>query len=242
MTAHELIHITFADLTRSLPTKIDLGGLLARNAIAHKWKAPYFSLVLRESVYWRFTDLISQSLKLGEEGSIVGSRILARAAIETLATLVYLNIEIGNVLQSKLDFHDFGAKLEAILVGSRINEYLPQTINVLTLVTKTDKKHPGILRVFEELCETAHPSYVSLTVGYTKSDHQKVETVFGNYWKAKFGLQHEEILLLCLRIFEDEYNNVSVENFESLEKWLVENDTELEKARSKKKKEKGTEK
>jgi len=47
---------------------------------------------------------------------------------------------------------------------------------------------------------------------------------------------------LTLTIFEDEYNNVSVENFESLEKWLVENDTELEKARSKKKKEKGTEK
>lgn len=46
----------------SLDPKLELGGLYARNPTAHKWKAPFRSLMLRETVFWRLQDLLAQSL------------------------------------------------------------------------------------------------------------------------------------------------------------------------------------
>jgi len=46
----------------SLCPHIDSAALISRNNTAHKWKATYRSIVLRELVCWRFTDLLAQVL------------------------------------------------------------------------------------------------------------------------------------------------------------------------------------
>jgi len=221
MSKSELLQIAIAQLKSSLPVEVNLAGLYTRNNVAHKWKVTYFTIVLRESICWRFTDLLEQSFNLGEMGFISGARIIARAVIETLATLIYLNNEIQSVLDKKISFYDLGKKLECILVGSRTNKDLPETINVLTIIQKAEKKHPGILKIYEELCETTHPSYISLTRGYTKSNHDVVTTKFGNFWNDSFGKTHQDILLFCIELFENEYNNIWDENFKALEEWLI---------------------
>ena len=40
----------------SLPESVSVAGMFARNPTAHKWKATYQSLVLRETVFWRTYD------------------------------------------------------------------------------------------------------------------------------------------------------------------------------------------
>src|SRR5690348_3086108 len=50
-----------ASLKNTLPTSVEVGGLIARNRTAHKWKVTFFTLYLREAVYWRLEDLLQQS-------------------------------------------------------------------------------------------------------------------------------------------------------------------------------------
>ncbi|MGH9813631.1 MAG: hypothetical protein ACRD4T_10905, partial [Candidatus Acidiferrales bacterium] len=82
----------------SLLKKLELAGLYARNPAAHKWKAPFRSLVLRESVAWRAQDLLAQAHLLHLSGHTLGSRILIRSALETIAILIYLNQLVKSVL------------------------------------------------------------------------------------------------------------------------------------------------
>src|SRR5574338_1003372 len=92
----------------SLPEKVELGGLYSRNQTAHKWKAPFRSLSLRETVFWRLHDLLSQSYVLHQQGHGLGARILLRSGFESLAMLLYLNQLVQQVLDGKLSFHTFG--------------------------------------------------------------------------------------------------------------------------------------
>ena len=70
----------------SLCETVDIGGLFSRNGVAHKWKAPFRSLTLRETVAWRTQDLLEQSLLLHDSNHLLGARILLRSAFETVAT------------------------------------------------------------------------------------------------------------------------------------------------------------
>ena len=47
-------------LKSSLCGEIDVGGLFSRSPVAHKWKAPWGALSLRECVAWRLQDLLEQ--------------------------------------------------------------------------------------------------------------------------------------------------------------------------------------
>lgn len=44
----------------SLCREIDVGSLFNRSPVAHKWKAPWRALLLRECVAWRLQDLLEQ--------------------------------------------------------------------------------------------------------------------------------------------------------------------------------------
>ena len=113
------IDTSLAEWKQALCTSLDLAGLSARNEVAHKWKAPYRSLALREGTAWRTQDLLSQSLILHDMDHLLGARILLRSAFETVAVLVYLNQLTRKVLLGELDFHEFSAKTQSLLLGSR---------------------------------------------------------------------------------------------------------------------------
>ena len=85
------IDINTAEWKASLCASVDVGGLFSRNKTAHKWKAQFRSLTLRETVAWRTQDLLEQSLQLYDTNRLLGARILLRSAFETISTLIYLN-------------------------------------------------------------------------------------------------------------------------------------------------------
>ena len=58
----------------SLVEKIELGGLISRSPIAHKWKATYRCIVLRELTFWRVTDLLNQIVVLSNSGHTLSDR------------------------------------------------------------------------------------------------------------------------------------------------------------------------
>jgi hypothetical protein len=59
-----LIEQSLTKWKSSLPAKVEIGGLISRNPTAHKWKAPFRSLNLREAVFWRLHNLLAQSYAL----------------------------------------------------------------------------------------------------------------------------------------------------------------------------------
>jgi hypothetical protein len=57
----ETVEHALGRLKGSLLPSFEIGGLFSRNPTAHKWKATFRSLLLREAVFWRLEDLLRQS-------------------------------------------------------------------------------------------------------------------------------------------------------------------------------------
>jgi len=217
-----------ANWKQSLFPSIPVGGLLSRNPVAYKWKATFRVWMLREAVFWRLYDLMTQSHALHQQGHGLGARILLRSGFESLATLIYLNQLMQQVLGGKLNFHVFGEKTTTLLLGSRNNEDGPRSLNIVTVLEKCDKRYPGLMQLYADLSESAHPSYEGLCMGYSKINHDEYETNFSNRWTELYGDRHLGSMELCMGTFHHEYNDVWPARMEKLEGWIEANDVELE--------------
>jgi len=214
----------------SLCGKVELGGLYSRNPTAHKWKATYRSLVLRELTFWRVTDLLSQMVLLTENGHYLGARILLRSTIETLGILIYLNQKTKAVLDGEENFNSFSQITSQLMLGSKNATTRIEAINVThTILEKwCEKKYPGIFEIYADLCESAHPNYEGVCQGYSYVNEKDYETIFKNRWAELHSENLGHLTLEFMRVFEDEYNNIWPDLFKKLEKYLEENDAKLE--------------
>lgn len=212
----------------SLSTSIPISGLLSRNPVAYKWKSAYRVWMLREAVFWRLNDLMTQSYALHEQGHGLGARILLRGGFESLATLIYLNQLMRQVVDGRLSFREFGNKTATLLLGSRDGSTEHQSINIMTVLEKSDKQYPGIVKLYSILSESAHPNYEGMVVGYSTVDHDEYETHFSNRWMELHADYHLDSMQLCMGTFHHEYNGVWPDLIKKLEEWLETNDGELE--------------
>ena len=217
-----------ADLKASLCRDVDVGGLFTRSKVAHKWKAPWRALLLRESVAWRLQDLLDQSYALYLSSSLLGARILLRSAFETLAVLIYLNQAMRGVVAEKIDFHAFSETTTSLLLGSRDKSTQHESVNILTVLQKANRRYSGLEDWYAALSESAHPNYEGMVLGYSKDDPKNFLTTFENRWAALYGQRHPSDILACLAVFEGEYNDEWPAAFEALEQWIEVHDERLE--------------
>lgn len=228
MEQDEPIEYSLARLHASLLQSFDLGGLYSRNTVAHKWKATFRSALLREAVFWRLEDLLQQSYALHKMGHTLGALILLRSALETLATLIYLNQLTAQVLDGSLNFHTFSAKTAQLLLGSRNAMTNHEAINIKTVIQKCAKRYEFIETFYDDLSECAHPNHEGLIMGYSKPDLENYIHNFSNRWSSMYAKSHERKISLVVFMFQAEYNDVWTEQMKALEAWLVEHDAELE--------------
>lgn len=128
------IRTAISGMKASLCREVDVGALISRNNIAHKWKVPWRALLLRESVAWRLLDLVEQSRQLSSASGLLGARVLLRSSFETLAMLVYLNKAMRSVAAGSMDFHGFTGTTSRLLLGSRDKSTSVESINILTVL------------------------------------------------------------------------------------------------------------
>lgn len=223
-----LLERALTELKESLCKEIDVGGLFARSGVAHKWKAPWRSLLLRETVAWRIQDLLEQSNTLHAQKAVLGARILLRSAFETLAVLIYLNQSMRNVVAGTADFHEFSEKTTKLFLGSRDKSTSHESINILTVLRKADKRYPGLEEWYAALSESAHPNHEGMVLGYSKDDPKNFITRFENRWDDNYGKGHPDAIKACLGVFEHEYNDEWAVAFEALEQWIEASDEHLE--------------
>ncbi|CRM74275.1 hypothetical protein [Pseudomonas sp. 24 E 13] len=217
-----------ADWKADLCYEIDVGGLFSRNKLVHKWKAPWRSLLLRESVAWRLQDLLAQSYHLHNSSHSLGARILLRSAFETIAVLIHLNRSMRQVVAGNMSFHEFSDHSTKLLMGSRDDSTPHKSINILTILEKADKRYPGIFKWYSALSESAHPNYEGMLFGYSEKSDQSQVTIFSNRWIALYGNSHLDAIRACIDVFYSEYNVESPSAFECLEHWIENNDSKLE--------------
>ncbi|WP_036001962.1 hypothetical protein [Paraburkholderia caribensis] len=224
----DTIEQALAGWRRSLLARFEVGGLYSRNPTAHKWKAPFRSLMLREVVFWRLHDLLTQSYTLHQQGHGLGARILLRSGVETLSILIYLNKLTEDVLNGILPFHEFSKKTSSLLLGSRNGMTSLSSINIVTVLEKCDKLYPGLMAMYADLCESAHPNYEGMCMGYSHIDYEEHVIEFSNHWTEMYDSRHLESMRLCMMTFDEEYNQTWPKLFERLEAWIEKNDVELE--------------
>lgn len=222
---------TLSNWRASLMPSIPIAGLLSRNPVVYKWKAPLRCWLLREAAFWRVTDLLTQSYELHQQGHGLGARILLRSGVETLASLIFLNQLIQQVVDNKLDFHEFGQKTSILLLGSRDSSTNHKSLNIVTILQKCDKRYPGIEKLYGILSESAHPNYDGMVAGYSKMNHDEFETSFSNRWMQIYGASHLGSMELYMMSFHHEYDDVWVDLMDKLEIWIVENDNRLEETK-----------
>lgn len=208
--------------------EIDVGSLFSRSHIAHKWKAPFRSISLREAVSWRTQDLLEQSVALYELKHILGARILLRSALEATATLIYLNQLTRKVLSGELDFHEYSVITTSLLLGSRDSSTPHKAINIVTVLEKCERRYQGISKLYAMLSESAHPNYEGLSVGYSSIDHENDFVVLKNKWLEMYSENHLDTVSAFIEVFMSEYNDEWSDAFEKLERWIEDNDEELE--------------
>lgn len=221
-----------AEFKASLRQEVQLGELYARNHTVHKWKAPFRTLILRESLAWRLQDLLEQSLHLSTSGGLLGARILLRSAFETVAVLIYLNKAMRSVVTGTLKYHDFCSKTSRLLLGSRDKTTSIESINIMSMLESADKRYPGLNAWYAELSESAHPNYEGIILGYTTVDHSSQVTTFENRWCDLYGGTHDSALVACMKVFVAEYNEEWSDAFDSLEVWIEAHDEELEASKN----------
>lgn len=209
--------------------EIDAAGLISRNDTAHKWKVTYRTIVLRELVSWRFVDLLSQALILEKLGKHVGSRILIRASIETLAMMLYTIRKMESIVRTGDGFHQYSDKTTRLLIGSRNEHTKYEAISILDILQVASKKHPELQRAYDELSETAHPNWDGLSRMYSEVSEKGMVTSFtddtGRIYKKS---QLPTVALLC-SVFEIEYNDAWSAAFDDFENWIEKNDKKLER-------------
>jgi hypothetical protein len=227
----DTIDTTLEEWKKSLCKSVEVGGLLSKNPIAYKWKALFRSLSLREATSWRLQDLLYQSKLLSDLNQLLGARILLRSAFETLAVLIHLNQLIRNVVAGDLNFHAFSDKTTILLLGSRDESTPYKSLNIVTILQKCDRKYLGIFEIYEGLCESAHPNYEGLSGGYTQIDHENHVTYYTNKWADLFATSQNHGIALCIDTFVHEYNEEWIDAMHGLEKWIEENDKELEQSK-----------
>lgn len=224
----DTVEQNLANWRASLMTSIPVGGLISRNPVVYKWKAPLRCWMLREAVFWRITDLLTQSHTLHQQGHELGARILLRSAFETLAMLIYLNQLSQQTIDGELNFHLLSQKTSTLLLGSRDRSTKHQSINIMTILEKCDKRYPGLAKLYGILSESAHPNYEGMVAGYSKVDHDEYETHFSNRWMEMYGDKHLGSMELCMETFHYEYNTVWAGLMDQLESWIEASDAHLE--------------
>lgn len=228
----DAIEKNLSDWKASLLPTIPLAGLVSRNAVAYKWKAPFRSWMLREAVFWRTHDLLTQSYLLHRQYHSLGARILLRSAFESLATLIHLNQLMQAVLDHALDFHEFGAKTSVLLLGSRNSDSGPKALNIMTVLEKCDKRYPGLMNLYADMSESAHPNFEGLCAGYSTIDREEYETTFSNRWSEIYGERHPKLMELCMQTFHLEYDKRWPCLIGQLETWIEANDANLESTKA----------
>ena len=153
-------------LSSNLPKEIEAASLSLSS------KLPFKAVSLREVLIHRIAELSEVAIELFELKKIVPAIIMTRAVFETTAVLYWLYKSIKQVCATK-ELGNIDEFFMKSLFGSKDEERLPESYNILTAINHTDKDSQGYRNAYNSLSEFAHPNWSGLSGAYSKLNREK---------------------------------------------------------------------
>jgi len=149
---------------------------LEARRLAQRSKLPFKAGLYRDSLLWRIEELGRSALDAYDRPDHVSGIVLTRATIETIAALNSLHLLVTRYSGGDVDRLD--ATLMSMLMGSRVREDRPESINVLNAIDKLTKAVPGFRPLYDELSEYAHPNDAGTASSYAVLDIVRLGATF----------------------------------------------------------------
>lgn len=93
------------------------------------------------------------------------------------------------------------------LLGARDNPEMPTPRNILTLIDRVEVTLPGFRRVYDSLCECAHPNWAGTFGAFGEVDKEKFELKLGSVERSSAYTSGLAALSGSLMLFEHYYND-----------------------------------
>lgn len=154
-------------LKHCLPPRIDPA------TISKTAKIPFKALCIREVMLYRVSELADAALACYQRDQLVSAATLSRALLESVALSYWLYKELRQVGDTGVTDRivEF---LGRALVGTR-NEATPLLAhNVMDAIDVVTKDIHNYRKVYEELCEVAHPNWGGGLGAYAKLNRDMV--------------------------------------------------------------------
>ena len=170
-------------------------------------KMPFKALLLRESLFYRMTELSGVAIDLYRQDKMTSAVIITRALFETMALCYYVYKHLKEVAETSVV-----EKIDDILMraghGGKLDLATFKAFNTLTTIQQLDKEHEGVESLFSFLCEIAHPNWMGCEGAYSKINHEEHYVEFSQTYEhvpPNTGLPQ---LLMALTLFEYYYNEM----------------------------------
>ncbi|MGD0108440.1 MAG: hypothetical protein ABSC06_31035 [Rhodopila sp.] len=137
----------------------------------------------RVGMIYRVSELAHGAVDAWMSGNVLVSALCSRSLLETVAALLYARKKL---IDSTKD-NDADAALQLVLklvLGGKATELLGDefvAVNVITLVKKMDKQHPGLWDHYQIVSEACHPNGMGHAGMFAKWNfpERRIETYLG---------------------------------------------------------------
>ncbi len=189
------------ELQVSLTARVDPASLTKKS------KIPFKIFSLREPLFHRITALSDCAIDLYDADRRIASYLIIRACLETTAATYNLRRKCERFLEEP-DIDSFDEYLTNGLIGGRDEGAKHIALNILTMIDKVDTEYNGFRKMYDVLCEYAHPNFFGVLDSYAKFDQTNIWLDLGNEIQKpppQYGLP---AFLMSLKIFIDNYNEI----------------------------------
>jgi len=173
------------------------------------FKLPFEVEYLRESLVYRLFELISAGVALLDADNFLGSVISSRSAQETVSALSYIDELIDYSLKHREVSH-LREMSHRLMFGRHNSELGIEKINILTLISKVDRRLPGFEKHYFALSEYAHPNWSGAMGLFAETGGKDIRVDFGRYIRGSNTINtHIQVALLnsvaIFQLLEEEY-------------------------------------
>lgn len=168
-------------------------------------KIPFKTLLYREVMIHRITDLGEAILILLKSKKYVPALALIRSVMESIGYFKIAFDKVEEVVNSK-EVGDTNDVMEKLLLSSRLD--VKKNFSTTEAIQSVENLIPGYRNTYNALCDYAHPNLPSLLGAYSQYDKSNMTTHFS---ESELNKSVETFLLLfneTLGLFQEVYNNM----------------------------------
>ncbi len=178
-------------------------------SVSIKSKIPFKALVLRESLYYRVTELSGVAIELYRQSKMTSAVIITRAVFESAALCYYIYKNLETVTDT-----GFLSEIDNILMkashGSLIfsSSYPLKPFRPSIIIEELNKEHHGTKDRYSFLCELTHPNWMGCEGAYSKTNYEEYYIEFNKSYEHVPPNTGIPELLMGMVIFEHYYNEI----------------------------------